>query len=291
MYKHVEINFYPNVQHTFVVQITKDRAKLFMAYFLGADDSQPLDDDVFDGDSDDDIEENSILLAPSEDLDTEESSTCPSPTLRSSSARRAPQNPTSSSAGSKKRPAFRRRSGLLGSNRDDRAGNEKSASRTGGKRTRLNTKDDVIVEGVPAAGASPRLPQEIGFIKFWRIGHIHASISVSGFAIVTNDLTILIPAFSKAYKVGRANYLGQKYVSHLIHEVVRSAASSSMQKMKSKFSRHGRSKSSIDEEKTSNVVESARGGTLEAARADLLLGSGGRKPPRARSNRTRIYTT
>ena len=55
LYKHLEINFYPNVQHTIIVQITKDLSNLFMAYFLGADDQLDGDDNYV-GDSDDDEE-------------------------------------------------------------------------------------------------------------------------------------------------------------------------------------------------------------------------------------------
>jgi len=293
LYKHMEINFYPNVQHTIVVQITKDLSNLFMAYFLGADDQSVEGDGDGGVDSDDEEFDNSILEVPSDDIPDDASSVCQSQASSSALTSSQSQTPISSS-----RSARSKRSAYLGSHRSGdwvSSGRKKRSSRH--------------QEGVVAVGEPPEIdasashpPQEIAFIKYWRIGNIDASLSVSGFAIDTVDLGILIPAYSKAYKCGRSNYLGRKYISHLVHEIVRSAANSSMQKMKRKFRRHGRSRSSADEQTSrrartdSGAAAAARAGSLEAAREDFLLGGGsigggGRKQPSGRSNRRRLYTT
>ena len=289
LYKHIEINFYPNVQHTIVVQITKDLSNLFMAYFLGADDQSVYGDGEYGGDSDDEEDDNSILEVPSDDILDDTSSVS-----QSQASSVALPKATSSS-----RSRRSKRSALLGSYR--------SSDRDSGGRKRRSSRhqEGVVVVGEPKDFDTPAShpPQEIAFIKYWRIGNIDVSLSVSGFAIDTIDLGILIPAYSKAYKCGRSNYLGRKYISHLVHEIVRSAASSSMQKMKRKFSRHGKSRSSVDDQSSrrartaSGAAAAARAGSLEAAREDFLLGGGsigggGRKqPPSNRNNRRRLYTT
>ena len=294
LYKHIEINFYPNVQHTIVVQITKDLSNLFMAYFLGADDQSVDGEGDYGADSDDEEDDNSILEIPSDDILDDASSVSQSQT--SSVALQAAQ---SHKATSSSRSRKSKRAALLGSHR--------SSDRDSGGRKRRSSRhqEGAVVVGAPPEidASTPHPPQEIAFIKYWRIGNIDASLSVSGFAIDTIDLGILIPAYSKAYKCGRSNYLARKYISHLVHEIVRSAASSSMQKMKRKFSRHGKSRSSVEDQTSrrartaSGAAAAARAGSLEAAREDFLLGGGsigggGRKhPPSTRNNRRRLYTT
>ena len=35
LYKHIEVNIYPEVPHTLIVQMTKSVSKLFTSYFIG----------------------------------------------------------------------------------------------------------------------------------------------------------------------------------------------------------------------------------------------------------------
>lgn len=297
LYKHLEINFYPNVQHTIVVQITKDLSNLFMAYFLGADDQLDGDDNYV-GDSDDDEESTHQVRSARSELGSDDLMDDASSVSQTSSAALPMTQSHNAASSSSSRSRRSKRSALFGGRR--------GSDRGSGSRKRRSSRHH---EGVVSAVEPPEIdgsvshpPQEIAFIKYWRIGNIDASLSVSGFAVDTTDLGILIPSYSKAYKCGRNNYLGRKYISHLVHEIVRSAASSGMQKMKRKFRLHGRSRSSADDRTSrrartaSGAAAAARAGSFEAAREDFLLGGGsiaggGPKQSSARSHRRRLYTT
>eukprot|EP00804_Cyclotella_cryptica_P024791 CCRYP_001753-RD/>CCRYP_001753-RD protein AED:0.03 eAED:0.03 QI:226/1/1/1/1/1/7/24/2613 len=70
---------------------------------------------------------------------------------------------------------------------------------------------------------------EIVFIKVWRVGHLNIEVSFGGFRrLPQRTIDICVPAYSRAYKIGSWAYLGQKYLTYLIHEVLKSGASSAL---------------------------------------------------------------
>ena len=74
---------------------------------------------------------------------------------------------------------------------------------------------------------------ELVLIKVWRVGYINAEISVAGFRrIPQRTVDIRVNDYSKAYKIGSWAYLGQKYLTFLVHETLKSGASSAIFKRK-----------------------------------------------------------
>jgi hypothetical protein len=70
---------------------------------------------------------------------------------------------------------------------------------------------------------------EIVFIKVWRVGYINVEVTTGGFRrIPQRTIDICVPAYSRAYKIGSWAYLGQKYLMYLVHEVLKSGASSAI---------------------------------------------------------------
>ena len=259
LYKHVEVNIYPNVLHTIVVQITKDLAGLFLAYFLGEDGKEGIDQNgIFDNDTSSSRSQVDKLDAISD--------------LSDSAHSRSSQKKTvliPSKASSKKTI-------LLRSQGSRTSINSAATSSTNVSPSSVSLGDAVVTK--------PKQTQEVIFIKFLRVGHIKSSISLVGFPVVTSGLGILVPAFSRAYKVGTVNYLGHKYLSHLIHEILKSAASSGMEKVKDKIrGRNTQTFENLDRKggipenesvtESYSISDSLRRSNNEARRIDLLLGS------------------
>jgi hypothetical protein len=70
---------------------------------------------------------------------------------------------------------------------------------------------------------------ELVLMKVWRVGYINAEISFAGFRrIPQRTVDIRVNSYSKSYKLGSWAYLGQKYLTYLIHETVKSGASSAI---------------------------------------------------------------
>lgn len=264
LFKHLSIEFYPNVNHNLIFKAHKELANLIMAYFLGGDGNDELDGD----DSDD--EEESSNRADEPTTHSEQSvDSLPSRTEASVSS------PTKRSRkGSRKRRFLagrrRGRNDTKSSDPSSKGGSHASRSLSVRRRTTSSSHND-------GNGAEEhRKPQELTFIKFWRVGHIHSSISVSGFPVETHNLGILIPAFSRAYKAGSTSYFGRKFISHLVHQVVRSAASSGFQKMRGRmlFQPYSRNRANTDFwEDDERDASNAEQNSLELARATLLYGS------------------
>ena len=76
-------------------------------------------------------------------------------------------------------------------------------------------------------------PIETFFIKVLRVGYVNVEVSLGGFrALPQTTLNICVREYSKAYKIGSSAYLGQKYLYYLIHEVLKSGASSALRRKK-----------------------------------------------------------
>lgn len=76
-------------------------------------------------------------------------------------------------------------------------------------------------------------PIETFFIKVFRFGYVNVEVSLGGFrALPQTTLNICVREYSKAYKIGSSAYLGQKYLYYLIHEVLKSGASSALRRRK-----------------------------------------------------------
>ncbi len=74
---------------------------------------------------------------------------------------------------------------------------------------------------------------ETFFIKVLRVGYVNVEVSLGGFrALPQTTLNICVRDYTKAYKIGSTAYLGQKYLYYLIHEVLKSGASSALRRKK-----------------------------------------------------------
>jgi len=74
---------------------------------------------------------------------------------------------------------------------------------------------------------------ETFFIKVLRVGYVNVEVSLGGFrALPQKTLNICVRDYQKAYKIGSLAYLGQKYLYYLIHEVLKSGASSALRRKK-----------------------------------------------------------
>ena len=70
-------------------------------------------------------------------------------------------------------------------------------------------------------------------IKVLRVGHVNVEVSLGGFrALPQTTVNICVRDYTKAYKIGVPAYLGQKYLYYLIHEVLKSGASSALRRKK-----------------------------------------------------------
>ena len=198
LYKHVEINIYPEVPHTLVVQMTKNVSKLFVSYFIG--DSAAGKGSTKQGVADvqhskhlgdDDKSDISVSLAPV-------------PTIEKSDSMK------------KKSNLFSKQQTFLRKGNSSVPVIETCASSDCDDREAL---------------ASCKKEEEIVFVKHLRIGNINTEISLVGFPIETRQYGIGVPAFTRAYKIGTNSYLSRKYVSHVVHEVVKSVAHSGLTKV------------------------------------------------------------
>lgn len=94
----------------------------------------------------------------------------------------------------------------------------------GSPRERSHTEDDVS-ENLAEVSAQT----ELVLIKVWRVGYINVELSVAGFRrIPQRTVDIRVHDYSKAYKIGSWGYLGKKYLTYLIHETLKSGASSAI---------------------------------------------------------------
>jgi len=76
---------------------------------------------------------------------------------------------------------------------------------------------------------------EITFIKVWRVGYVDVDVSLGGFKrLPLTSLDLSVPAYSKAYDLGTWEYHIRKYLTYLVREVLKSGASSGLDKVRRK---------------------------------------------------------
>mmetsp|Transcript_17638 Transcript_17638/g.31626 ORF Transcript_17638/g.31626 Transcript_17638/m.31626 type:complete len:982 (-) Transcript_17638:14-2959(-) len=184
LFTHVEVNLFPGVLHTLVVQISKSMSRLFMSYFFVGDDNDDYTDDM----------STFSDVSGSTDAISVQSEYSPKPPSRSKK--------------------------MLVGVKESPSAEEVSES------TEL---DDILSELNPPKEEPKK--SEIAFIKVWRIGYVDVNVSFGGFKRFPQTLDLSVPAYSKAYKIGTWEYLGRKYLTYLLHEVVKSGASSGLDKL------------------------------------------------------------
>jgi len=197
LYKHIEVNIYPEVPHTLIVQMTKSVSKLFTSYFIGdsivpkgsvrqgVGDAQQTK--YFGGDDDKSDLADSLLLERGDSV-------------------------------KKRSTLFGKRKGTGSSNLSAVEEIKMSGSCEG---------DDA--NSIKASSKNKK--EEIVFVKHLRIGNINTEITLVGFPVETRDYGIGVPAFSRAYKIGTNSYLSRKYLNYVVHEVVKSIAHSGLSKV------------------------------------------------------------
>ena len=68
--------------------------------------------------------------------------------------------------------------------------------------------------------------------QVFRAGYVDLNVSLGGFKrLPQTSLDLCVPAYSKAYELGKWESLGKKYLSYLIREVLKSGASSGFDKL------------------------------------------------------------
>ena len=76
---------------------------------------------------------------------------------------------------------------------------------------------------------------EIVFVKVWRVGYVDVNVSLGGFKrLPLQSLDLSVPAYSKAYELGSWEIIGRKYLAYLIREILKSGASSGLDKFRRK---------------------------------------------------------
>ena len=209
MYKHIEANLFAGVPHTIIIQMTKGLTSSFASYFLG------------DG--------KNVQFEPEES------------TVSHHQRKRANTDSTSDafdSSGFDNDDSSNSSSWTsISDNHQDGGGTKKNLLLGGGLtlNTRRRTKslskkkkkDQQIIEKAPpkddkrSATEDSEKIQEIVFVKYWRVGDININFSITGFqgiiqVVNMSNQKVLVPSFSKAYKIGTSRYLVMKLVKHLV---------------------------------------------------------------------------
>jgi len=92
------------------------------------------------------------------------------------------------------------------------------------------------LENMSSESKSPTKAAEVVLFKVWRGGYVDVNLSFGGFKRLpqASSLDICIPAYSKAYEIGTWEFHGKKYLTHLVREVLKSGASSGLDKFRRK---------------------------------------------------------
>ncbi len=192
LYSHLEVNIFPSVPHTLSVQISKSVSRLFMDYFFIGQD---------DDDDDDDTQSISTDVTGSTDVMSVRSDSTPSQTARRKSLLIGGKG-----IGISNQPIKEEIS------RNDSYDQEEQRQLREQQQQQLN---------------------ETFFFKVLRVGYVNVEVTLGGFrALPQTTLNICVRDYTKAYKIGSSAYLGQKYLYYLIHEVLKSGASSALRRKK-----------------------------------------------------------
>ncbi|KAL7499599.1 hypothetical protein ACHAWT_007212 [Skeletonema menzelii] len=197
LYSHLEVNIFPSVPHTLSVQISKSISRLFMDYFfIGQDD-----------DDDDDSQSVSTDVTSSTDTTT---------SVRSDST---------------PKQTARKKSLLIGAK-----GIGISSQPIKEEISQSDSYDQEDQKQLRLGGQQQQQQQQFNetfLIKVLRVGYVNVEVSLGGFrALPQTTLNICVRDYTKAYKIGSPAYLGQKYLYYLIHEVLKSGASSALRRKK-----------------------------------------------------------
>lgn len=227
LYTHFEVNIFPSVPHTLVLQISKSMSRLFMNYFFVEDDGK------------DDLDTLSTVSEVKGSVET-----------NSTQSESTPKQPF-------------RKSLLIGGKGSLPAGGRHTREDLYQNRTsEFETPSELEVPDNLTEGA------EIIFIKVWRVGYVNINISTGGFRrLPQTSLDICVPAYSKAYEVGTSAYLGHKFLTYLIKEVLKSGASSGLDKFRKKMMGGNYSSPNIDQGKS--YVEERESPPTSIIRTDL----------------------
>ncbi|KAL3827066.1 hypothetical protein ACHAXA_007573 [Cyclostephanos tholiformis] len=183
LYSHFEVNLFPGIPHTMVIQISKSMSRLLMLYFF------------LDEDNDEEFDTISTLSDSTRSTETSVQSDFFLKSAMRKNLSKAQGAPPS--------------------------GNQCIPS--SGTAELGNTSSEL---------KSPS--RELVLFKVWRVGYVDVNVSVSGFKRLprASCLDICVPAYSKAYEIGTWQYHGKKYLTHLVREVLKSGASSGLDKFR-----------------------------------------------------------
>ena len=80
------------------------------------------------------------------------------------------------------------------------------------------TEDEVLQE---KESTNSNKKGELIFVKYWRVGDINLNVSIAGFGKMANisNVSLAVPAFQRAYKIGVSKFLIMKFVSHLVKSI------------------------------------------------------------------------
>lgn len=189
LYSHFEVNLFPGIPHTLMIQISKSMSRLLKSYFFVEDDH----DEEFDAVStfSDSTGSNEAISMQSDYL--------PKSTIR-------------------------RKSPSIGAQGAPSSGNQCIP----GGSTELDSKSSEL--------KSPSKAAEVVLFKVWRVGYVDVNVSVGGFKRLpqASSIDICVPAYSKAYEIGTWEFHGKKYLTHVVREVLKSGASSGLDKFRRK---------------------------------------------------------
>ncbi len=238
MYKHIEANVFPGMNHSIKVQLTKSLANSFMSYFLG--DGNKHGEFIYhemDSGSECSTPQNRRRtysssssdhgLIPTDSNDTSYHSNGEASQLSSHSRK------TTSSDGNEKVKRKLLFGGIMNRGKKNEGANKKKK-----KSTRRKTKKEQQSEEVRSPDPKKQKPYkqeekseeikssgEIVFVKLWRIGPININLSVAGYNRLVNlkNQGVLVEDFRKAYKIGASNYLIKKLIWHFVGSLAHNA--------------------------------------------------------------------
>ena len=188
LYSHFEVNLFPGIPHTLMIQISKSMSHLLKLYFFVEEDH----DEEFDA-----------LSTFSDGTGSTEASVQSDHFL--TRRRKLP------STGAQGAPA---------------SGNQSIPGYVA----------CTELENMSSESKSPTKAAEVVLFKVWRVGYVDVNVSVGGFKRLpqASSLDICVPAYSKAYEIGTWEFHGKKYLTHVVREVLKSGASSGLDKFRRK---------------------------------------------------------
>jgi len=193
LYTHFEVNLFPGILHTLVVQISKSMSRLFMSYFFPGDDDE------------DDLDDMSTVSDVTGSTDTISLHSEYSP-----------------------KPTSRKKKLLIGVKGSPSVENPRILEEF----CESTEFDNLSESNLPEEETKEA---EIAFIKVLRVGCVDVNASLGGFKrLPQTSLDISVPAYSKAYEIGTWEDLSRKYLTYLVREVLKSGASSGLDKFRRK---------------------------------------------------------